>query len=249
MTHSTLRRLLSGSAALGLAALCRVTSADQPPNVYDLAYADADRIRGMAEFGVGILTLSGAEVCVAGETTTCERGDTSLMLEGWQLVRPDRRFAVGAGITLGLIPTTDDPPTPPGGIERDHSRGYFTAEAIVRYYPWRRDHWQAWAGLTGGLVVVSDAFSSASPPSVEYSDKAFVGPRGVTIRTEGATMGLALGGTYDLLADWALGASFRYGNWFLPNEPERDAFGDEASLTGRSSMFVIGFNIHYRVPL
>ena len=209
---------------------------------------DADRVRGMAEFGFGLLTLPGAAVCVAGNPPTCNRGDTSLMLEAWQLVRPRDNFAAGAGITLGVIPTTDAPPGSLGSVERDHSRAYFTAEMIARYYPVLRERLEGWAGLTGGLVVVSDTFISSST-SVEYSDKAFVGPRGVTIRTEGATLGVALGGAYNFVTQWYAGASFRFGSWFLPKIPGRDAFGDEASLAGRNSMFVIGFNIAYRIAL
>jgi hypothetical protein len=211
--------------------------------------ADPERVRGMAELGVGMLTLPNARVCVAGEdTTTCSHGDTSLMLEAWQLVSPRRAFALGAGITLGVIPTKDAVPTGSGRIERDHRRGYFTGEAIARYYPVLRRTLECWVGLTAGLVVVGDTFTSSSP-SVQESDKAFVGPRGVTIRTEGYTMGLATGAMYNLTADWYVGGNFRIGSWFLPQRPERDALGDEASLTGRTAMFLLGLTLAYRVTL
>jgi hypothetical protein len=211
--------------------------------------ADPERIRGMAELGVGMLTLPDARVCVAGEeTTTCDRGDTSLMVEAWQLVSPRRAFALGAGITLGLIPTKDAVPTGSGHIERDHRRGYFTGEAIARYYPVLRRTLECWLGLTTGLVVVGDTFTSSSP-SVQESDKAFPGPRGVTIRTEGFTMGLATGAMYRFAADWFFGGNFRIGSWFLPQRPGRDALGDEASLTGRTAMFLVGLTLAYRVNL
>lgn len=211
--------------------------------------ADAERVRGTAEFGVGMLTLPGARVCVAGEeTTSCSRGDTSLMLEAWQLVRPRHVFAAGAGITLGVIPTKDDVPTSAGHIEREHRRGYFTGEVIARYYPLLRRTLEGWVGLTAGLVVVGDTFTSSSA-SVQETDKAFVGPRGVTLRTEGYTMGLAVGGTYNFATDWYFGANFRLGSWFLPQQPERGALGDEASLTGRTGVFVTGLNVAYRVAL
>jgi hypothetical protein len=211
--------------------------------------ADPERVRGMAEFGVGMLTLPGARVCVAGdEATTCSRGDTSLMLEAWQLVRPRRVLALGAGITFGVIPTEDAVPVASGHIERDHRRGYFTGEAIARYYPVLHGRFEGWVGLTAGLAVVGDTFTSSSPAAQE-SDKAFYGPRGVTIRTEGYTMGLALGATYSFAEDWYFGGNFRLGSWFLPQQPERDALGDEASLTGRTAMFVLGLNVAYRVAL
>jgi opacity protein-like surface antigen len=205
---------------------------------------------GMAEFGVGWLTLPGAEVC--GGQSSCTKGDTSLELEAWQLYRANLRFAFGAGVTLGLIPTTDAPRSEPERvpgeepIERDHSRGYLTIEGIVRYYPFVGEDWEAWAGLTGGLVVVSDTFAT---PAGKYEDKALVGPRGITIRTEGYTIGLAAGAAYSLAANWSLGGTLRYGNWFLPSIAETDALGDQASLTGRTTMFAFGINIAYRVAL
>lgn len=214
----------------------------------DAADADVERVWGMAEFGFGILTLPRAEVCMATDPPTCDRGDTSFMLEAWQLVRPRQTFAAGAGITLGVVPTTDAPPSSLGSTERDHSRAYFTGEGIVRYYPVLRERFEGWVGVTGGLVVVNDTFSTSSP-SVEFSDKAFLGPGGVTIRTEGATLGVALGGAYNFVTEWYAGGSFRYGSWFLPRQPARGAFGDEASLTGQNSMFVIAFNIAYRIAL
>lgn len=205
---------------------------------------------GMAEFGVGWLTLPGAEVC--GSQSRCTQGDTSLDLEAWQLYRANLRFAFGAGVALGLVPTTDAPrsePEPVEGedpIERDHSRGYLTIEGIVRYYPFVGEDWEAWGGLTGGLLVLSDTFAT---PAGKYEDKALVGPRGITIRSEGYTIGLAAGAAYSLAANWSLGGTLRYGNWFLPSEPERDALGDQASLTGRNTMFALGINIAYRVAL
>ncbi|HMJ14878.1 MAG TPA: hypothetical protein VK524_25875, partial [Polyangiaceae bacterium] len=151
---------------------------------------------GMAEFGVGWLTLPGAEVCGGPTQASCQQGDTSLELEAWQLYRANLRFAFGAGLTLGLVPTTDAPrsiPDPVEGedpIERDHSRGYLTIEGIARYYPWVGESWEVWAGVTGGVVILSDTF--ATPPG-KYEDKALVGPRGITIRSEGYTIGLAAG--------------------------------------------------------
>jgi hypothetical protein len=211
--------------------------------------ASADRPVGMAEFGVGWLTLPGAEVCV--ESTGCEQGDTSLELELWQLYRANLAFAFGAGITLGLVPTTDAPPrdadpvTGEDPIVRDHSRGYFMVETIGRYYPFVGDNLEAWVGVTAGLVVVSDSFASNKP----VSDTAFVGPRAQTIRTEGYTIGLAGGLAYALAPNWSLGGSVRYGSWFLPRDPERNPLGDQASLTGQNNVVAFGISVAYRIPL
>jgi hypothetical protein len=213
--------------------------------------ASVDRPVGIAEFGVGWLTLPGAQVCGGITEESCNRGDTSLALEGWQLFRPNLRFAFGAGLTLALVPTTDAPrenPKPVEGepqVERDHSRGYLTIEGITRYYPFVGESLEAWVGVTGGLLVLSDTFDTKS----SRFDKAYVGGRGVTIRSEGYSIGLAAGMAYALAPNWSLGSTLRYGNWFLPDEAEADSIGDHASLTGRNTMFSLAFNIAYRIAL
>ncbi len=208
-------------------------------------FAAIDRPTGMAEFGVGWLTLPNAEVCVSRTGAGCSRGDTSLVLDAWQLFRLNLRIAFGAGITLGLIPTTDAPREDPAGIQRDHTRRYFTVEGTARYYFYVEETFEAWTGVNGGLVVVSDTFSTAE----EQLDRALVGPRGITIRTEGYSIGLGAGVAFQVAEHWSLGAGLRLGNWFLPSEPEVNPFGDEASLTGRNLMFSGGINVAYRTTL
>lgn len=202
-----------------------------------------NRPTGMAEAGFGWLTLPGAEVCSSGG---CKAGDTSFELDAWQLYRQNLRLAFGAGLLLGLIPTTDAPQreSESSGIQRDHSRKYLTLEGMLRYYPYVGEKTEVWLGVTGGLVVVSDRFKV-----VDAYDKPLIGPSGVVIRTEGGTLGLALGGAYELSRNWSLGGSLRFGNWFLPNEPATDPLKDKASITGRNSVFSLGFNVAYRIPL
>lgn len=207
--------------------------------------ADPERLVGMAEVGLGWLVLPGAEVCVERSTAGCSQGDSSLQVEAWQLFRVGGAFAVGAGLTLGLIPTTDAPREDPPGVEREHTRRYLTVEGTVRYYPYVAESLEAWVGLTSGLVVVSDRFESKEG----RQEVELVGPRGVTIRTEGYTIGLAAGVAYLFAPNWSVGASLRYGTWFLPSEPERDPLGDEASLVGRNSVFGAGISVAYRIPL
>ncbi len=220
----------------------------QPPEAQpDTLSSAADRPAGMAEFGFGWLTLPGAHVCARAKTIRCSLGDSSLSLEAWQLFRFFRRFAWGAGLTLGLTPTNTPPTTIPGQtIRRDHSRSYLTVEGTGRYYPYIGDAFEAWVGLTAGIAVVSDRFST---PSVPEDDRALVGPNGVTLRTEGFTLGAAVGGAYQLSPNWLLGANLRYGSWFLPRRPARGPLGDQASLVGHNSMFVIAINVAYRMLL
>jgi hypothetical protein len=228
-----------------LAPPARAEPENNEPSPDSLAFA-AERPTGMAEFGFGWLTLPGAHVCARGVTLRCSLGDSSLSLEAWQLFRLVRRFAWGAGLTLGLTPTaTPDTNVAGTAISREHSRRYLTVEGTLRYYPYIGNSFEAWVGLTSGVAVVSDAFSvNAVPPD----DRDLVGPKGVTIRTEGFTLGGAVGGAYELLPNWLLGANLRYGSWFLPEKPARDPLGDQASLRGQNSMFVIALNMAYRVP-
>jgi hypothetical protein len=200
-----------------------------------------NRPTGIAEAGFGWLTLPGANVC---SQAGCKAGDTSFELDGWQLYRQNVRLAFGAGLLLGLIPTTDAPARDPVGIQRNHSRKYLTLEGMLRYYPYVAEKSEFWVGLTGGLVVLSDRFQV-----VDAYDKPLIGPSGVTIRTEGGTLGIALGGAYELSQHWSLGGSFRFGNWFLPGTPAQDPLEDKASVSGRNSVFSLGLNVAYRIGL
>ena len=205
-------------------------------------FSALDRPTGMAEAGFGWLTLPAADVC---SQAGCKAGDTSFELDAWQLYRQNVRLAFGAGLLLGLIPTTDAPRRDPEGIQRDHSRKYLTLEGMLRYYPYVGEKVELWAGLTGGLVVVSDRFKIID----NYDDKPLVGPPGVTIRTEGGTLGLALGGAYELSKNWSIGGSLRAGYWFLPSTPATDPLEDKASVTGRNFVSSLGFNVAYRISL
>jgi hypothetical protein len=199
-----------------------------------------------AELGVGWLTLPGAEVCAERSSGQgCKNGDTSFALDVWQIYRNGRRFAFGAGLLLGLIPTTDAPRHDPDEIVRDHSRSYLTLEGTIRHYPYVGEGVELWWGVSGGLAVVGDRFVVSD----KNSDLALVGQRGSTLRTEGAAIGLLGGAAFYLANHWSLGATFRYANWFLPTTPKKDPFLDEASLTGRNTVFSLGISLAYRIPL
>lgn len=240
------RPALATATAAALSCMA-VNAAAQPGGVEDRREGDRDwdHAIGMVEVGVGLLSLPGAKVCVAREQAGCTQGDGSLMLEAWQLVRPTRRFAIGAGITLALTPTTEAPQQSGTEFAREHQRGYFTGEATARYYLWLASRSEVWLGAIGGLVVISDNFSSTDPAP----NQAFVGRGGVTLRTEGYSLGLGAGGAYEVAPRWLVGGSVRYSSWFLPRAPAHDAFGYQASLTGRNSVLVLGASIAYQLPL
>jgi len=99
--------------------------------------------------------------------------------------------------------------------------------------------------VTGGLVVVSDRFFVSEDPS----DRALLGPRGQTIRTEGGALGLAGGPVVALAKHWAVGATLHYGYWMLPSQPAVDSRGNHASLTGRNVIVALGLNVAFRLAL
>jgi hypothetical protein len=207
----------------------------------------ANGITGTAEFGLGWLSLPGADVCVTRIPLGCSRGDSSLVLEAWQMFRVAHRVGVGAGLTLGLTPTAaPERSAVIADIHRHHTRRYLTIETMGRYYPYVGRAYEVWVGATAGMVVVSDAYSTIAVPP---DDRDLVGPKGVIIRTEGFSLGAAVGGAYQLSSNWLLGASLRFDSWFLPTSPARDPLGDEASLVGRNSVFVVAVSLGCRVPL
>ncbi|HEU5076837.1 MAG TPA: hypothetical protein VFU02_21755 [Polyangiaceae bacterium] len=214
-------------------------------------FAALNRPAGMAEFGVGWLSLPAAEVCV--EPDRCERGDTTPQVDAWQFFRLNVDFAVGAGITLGLLPTRDSPPVDPPGVRRSHTRQYFMFETMARYYPYVGETSEAWVGLATGLTVVKDAYVTDTDETY-----ATVGTPGVTVQTEGFTVGLGLGAAFALAPSWSLGGALRFGSWFLPSEAKRGPFDSDdpeaigatrATLTGRNSVVSLGFSIAYRSSL
>jgi hypothetical protein len=220
----------------------RGSADDLEPARVARGFAALNRQTGIAEVGVGWLTLPGALVCAG---SSCKKGDTSFQLDAWELFRTNRRFAFGAGFLLGLIPTTDAPKSDPMGIVRDHSRSYLTLEGTIRHYPYIGESVELWWGVTGGLAVVNDRFTVND----KNQDLALVGGNGSTIRTEGASIGAAGGAVFWLANHWSLGSVFRYGNWFFPKVAAKDPLLDEASLTGRNTMFSLGISLAYRISL
>jgi hypothetical protein len=220
-----------------------VDASNPDPDRLLTGFASETRPSGMAEGQVGVLTLPGAEVCVE-RSAGCSKGDVVFALEGWQLYRATKRWAFGAGIVVGLVPTAH-PRQPPEAVPRDHTRSYFTFEGMLRYYLYVGKDFEAWTGVLGGLVVVSDRFDVVD----KTDDRALLGGRGVTIGTEGGSLGIAGGFAYGLGTHWSLLGSLRLSEWFLPTEPARDPLGSEASLTGRNTALMLGFGVAYRAAL
>lgn len=218
-------------------------SASPDPERLKEGFGAVDRPMGIAEAHVGVLTLPAAEVC-AERSAGCKKGDLSFAVEAWQLYRMNQSIAFGAGLVLGLIPTAH-PRQDPEAVERDHTRSYLTVEGTLRYYPYVGENLEVWGGLVAGLVVVSDRFQVVAA----REERALLGTRGVTLRTEGGSLGAAAGFAYRLSEHFAFVATARYTEWFLPVKPATDPLGSEASLTGHNSVVSGGVGLAYRVPL
>lgn len=197
----------------------------------------------LAQLGVGVLTLPAASVCLA--TLPCTKGDTSIEANFWQFYRANRLFAIGAGASVALRPTSDTTTTETGQA-RNHSRSYFLVEGQGRFYFVHAIPFEAYLGATVGGIVLSDRYSNPGSAPVTI---AIIGPRVITLRTEGLSLGGVLGFSWFFAANWALGASVRYLRWFLPHEAATTVFLDRASLTDQQSAFDLGFSATYRIAL
>jgi hypothetical protein len=243
----TALRLRKARRVVGLACSCVAILASRPARAEDPAEEDiprgVDRPHTLAQLGVGFLTLPGADVRLKGQPTT--KGDSSIELDVWQLYRANRHFAIGAGATVAIKPTTDNPQTE-AGIDRSHTRSYYLVEGQGRYYALHTETFEAWMGATVGGVIVSDRYS------IEGGDTptaAIIGPRASTLRTEGGTVGALLGAQWSFAPNWALGLNARYMRWFLPSVPATTVFLDRATLTDQQSAVVVGISCSYRIAL
>jgi len=193
---------------------------------------------GLVEFGVGVLALPDAELC--GGEAGCDKGDLSLEVDAWPLFRASPRFAVGAGMTLALIPF-QDVPRRDTRFPREHARRYFTAEGIGRYYFLSGQDVELWSGISAGLIVVSDNFRTRSSDP----EMAIIGADSANIATEGLSLGLASGVTFGVNPHLQVGATLRFANWYLPPRREAISFGEEASLSNRVTMLNIALTVAY----
>jgi hypothetical protein len=192
---------------------------------------------GLVEFGVGVLALPDARLC--GGDAGCDRGDVSLEVDAWPLFRASPSFAVGAGMTLALIPMQDVPRVT-STFPREHARRYFTAEGIGRYYFVYGPALELWSGISAGLIVVSDNFRTrTNDPTV------IIGASSANIATEGLSLGLASGVTFGVNPHLQVGVTLRFANWYLPPNPEVIAFGESASLSNRVTMLNLAFTVAY----
>lgn len=193
---------------------------------------------GLVEFGLGVMALPDAKLC--GGDAGCDRGDVSLEVDAWPMFRASPNFAVGAGVTLALIPM-QEVPRADTTFPREHARRYFTAEGIGRYYFVHGQAVELWSGISAGLIVVSDNFRTRA----RNSTVTIIGSDSVNIATEGLSLGLASGITFGVSRHLQVGATLRFANWYLPPNPEVLAFGEVASLSSRVTMLNLALTVAY----
>ncbi len=211
--------------------------------------AMSSRATSTVQLGTALLALPATEVCPHG-ADSCQPGETSIAVSLKNLGRFGD-FAFGAGITwaFGLRPADAVGGEALGqSLQREHSRSYFAFEGLFRYHLAGPGAWQWWVGATLGGVVVNDSWSTSADRD-PYADTAFVGPRGITLATEGLAVGLAAGAHWRFADEFVFGGRMRYANWLFPDEREVSPLGDSASLAGRVDVVDVGLTIGYLLPL
>jgi len=207
---------------------------------------EAGRIKTVFLGGIGLLALPAAAVCPFNQAN-CEPGEAGLAL-GLHALGEIYDVLFGAGITFafGLRPT--DAVDPDGSLGREHARSYFLVEGQFRYLLPPLGDWHWWLGASGGMAVINDSWTTISDRE-PYADTDFVGPRTVTLGTQGLTLGIMAGGHWLVTEHWLFGTQVRYANWLLPSERELTPVGDSASLAGRIDVLEVGIMTGFRIPL
>lgn len=239
------RATAAGALAAALFATCPAGADVDPP--VD-ARRDLDRPHTLLEAEAGIVALPGSPVSPTrrgGQTPfgSIGAGDATVQL-GAHLLYRWGPWVVGAGARFAPSGTSDDVYGGRGGEQRSHARSYFQIGPEMRWVPLRLRSFEGWVGASGGVVVISDRFTTDAPPV-----PAILGEQAVTVSTEGLTLGLGVGAVWHFLERWSLGLNARGSQWFLPSRPQCTVLGDCATLQGSATALEVGLAVGYLVPL
>lgn len=203
-----------------------------------------ERAHAMVEIGIGGLSLPYKKFCLPTEYR-CASSDYTLLGSLRYSLRWSPSFAVGAGISLGFRPLSDnaDIQSSEGVIPRVHSRNYLLLSSTFRYYFFEQDGLEVWAGATGGLIVVSDRYE------LQNKGTAIINPRNTTLASQGPMIGLGLGLDWSLNSSWAIGGWTHQMIWFLPENAACGATYDCATVSGASYSLELGLSMIYRSRL
>jgi hypothetical protein len=248
---------LLAAAGLGVAAAL----ASPPAGADDVPQVPTpllDRPHTMAELEAGIIALPSAPISAAnrgGSTPlgTVGNGDATVQTGVHLLYRATPEWAIGAGTIFAPRPTTD-PNYLGGGIPRTHSRSYLFLGGEGRYVPFRSKWFEGWVGLTAGVMLVADRFTTNATPD----PPPILGTKTSTVSTEGFAVGVQLGGDYLVTDQLIIGLALRADRWFLPEQSGTssssqltscNAIGDCPTLSGSIAAFELGVTVGYRLPL
>jgi hypothetical protein len=209
----------------------------------------ARRKHTIAELELGFIALPTAPIS-PGQSGgnlpigTIGHGDATASVGMHLLYRGGPDWAVGAGALFAPHPTADNSYGDANGLQRTHSRDYLWMGAEGRYIPLHLRTVEAWVGIEAGGVVVADRYDTAATPVP--SD---LGTSEVTVRTEGFSVGIQMGGEWAISQSVILGFALRLNNWILPASESCTPTGDCATLTGPVTEIEFGLRLGYRIPL
>jgi hypothetical protein len=220
-----------------------------------------DRAHTVAELELGIIALPNAPISTAnrGGSTPIGpvgNGDATLQTGLHLLYRATPEWAFGAGAIFAPRPTTDANFGGASQLSRSHSRSYLFLGGETRYFPVRSRWFELWFGMTGGVVVIADRFTTNDAPMVP----SILGNNTVTVSTEGFAVGVQAGASYLVSDQIVLGLALRADQWVLPSQSNQtflpfateascDAIGDCRTLAGGVRAFEVGVTVGYRLPL
>jgi hypothetical protein len=251
-----------GERALALVVGVTVLLAASPALAQDAPQersAIIDRAHTVAELEAGIIALPSAPISPSnqgGSTPfgTVGNGDATLQTGIHLLYRANRDWAIGAGAMFAPRPTADPNYGGASGLSRTHARSYLFLGGEARYYPLTSRWIEVWVGLTGGVIIIADRFTTNQGTDVPP----ILGTRQVTVSTEGFAVGIQAGLDYLITDQLVVGLALRADRWILPTPTDNqflsqasscDAIRDCATLTGSVAALEAGLKIGYRIPL
>ena len=239
-------------------AVPRLASGDDTPRDH---LSLLDRPHTIAELELGIIALPDAAISPANQggatpIGTFGKGDATLQTGAHLLYRATRDWAFGAGTVFAPRPTSDPNFGGASGLMRTHSRSYLFLGGEVRYFPVRSRWFEGWLGMTGGVVVVADRFTTENSPRVP----AIFGNSTQSVSTEGFAVGVQAGADYLVTDEWVIGLALRADQWILPSKSSQsflpfstasscDPLNDCPTLSGSVRAIEIGVTVGYRIPL
>jgi len=249
-----LRLPLASIVALLLVAAPARARADEAP--LQRPSSLTERAHTMAALEAGIIALPSAPISAAyrgGSTPlgTGGNGDATVQTGMHILYRATPEWAIGAGANFAPRPTTD-PNYLGGAVPRTHSRSYLFLGGEGRYFPFRSKWFEAWVGVTAGIILIADRFTANATPD----PPPIVGAKTTTVSTDGLAVGIQIGGDYLVTDQLVVGLALRADRWILPSESLEpfsqtsscDAIGDCPTLTGSVAAFELGVTVGYRLP-